>query len=412
MHVVLTVVHGPRTGVRARLPQKSAITVGRSKTTDFHILDTSMSRVHAVIAQDAEGWYVEDQGSRNGTFLGEERVSKARIRPGDTIVFGGTSAIRFDLEEEDARGSSVQQPLPDCTACGKRIPSAAEVARSPDGRPFHLACRNLEHLIGTELGEFRITETAPRLGEAFCFRAQQPSLHRAVLLEVYDPPLTAMPGFRAALLAEVRRVSQLLHPGILQIYAFAEARGMTFIVMEHFTGERLSEVLEQRRFVRIRGAVRVAEHLLEAMRYAVAEKSALPWLAPGRVLVSGEQEAKVKLLVTPRPGVRRLPSPAEAPYVAPEVLLTGETPGGTEASLVYSVGAILYHTMAGIPPFEGDSPQAVARRAQSESPPALRRINLKVSPALARAVEQAIDRDPGKRHASLAEFLAKLRESA
>jgi len=257
-----------------------------------------------------------------------------------------------------------------------------------------------------------VDATAPRLGEAFCFRAHQPSLHRTVLLEVYDPPQTAIPGFRAALLEQVRRVSNLLHPGILRIYAFDEARGMTFIVMEDFAGERLVQVLEERRFARIRGAVHVAENLLDAMVHALGHGTALPWLGPGRVLVSEDHAAKVKLLVTPRPGVRLLPSAAEAPYVAPEVLLVGESAAGPESSLVYSIGALLYHMLAGIPPFEGDTPQAVARRAQSESPPALRRINLKVSPALARTVEKAIDRDPAGRHASLAEFLARIRESA
>ena len=331
MHVVLTVVNGPRTGVRARIPEKSAITIGRSKTTDFHILDTAMSRVHAVIARDADGWYVEDQGSRNGTYLGDERVKRAKLRPGVTISFGGTSALRFDLEEDDAASAVFEAP--DCTACGRKVTNPGEIARNPDGRPFHLACRNLDHLVGSELGEYRLDAPAPRLGEAFCFRAHQPSLHRSVLLEVYDPPLTALPGFRAALLEEVRRISKLLHPGILRIYAFDEARGMTFIVMEDFAGERLAQVLEQRRFSRIRGAVRVAENLLDAMVHALGHGTALPWLGPGRVLVSEDHAAKVKLLVTPRPGVRLLPSAAEAPYVAPEVLLVGESAAGPESSL-------------------------------------------------------------------------------
>ena len=68
--------------------------------------------------------------------------------------------------------------------------------------------------------------------------------------------------------------------------------------------------------------------------------------------------------------------------------------------------------LAGIPPFEGDSAQEVLRRAQRESPPALRRINLKVSPALAKLVEGALERDPGLRPQTLEEFLERLKQAA
>ena len=97
--------------------------------------------------------------------------------------------------------------------------------------------------------------------------------------------------------------------------------------------------------------------------------------------------------------------------MAPEVL-AGASKGQDASAVVYSIGAILYHMLAGIPPFEGGSTEEVARRAQKDSPPALRRINLKVSPALAQVVESAIDRRPAARPPSIAEFLAALKKAA
>jgi pSer/pThr/pTyr-binding forkhead associated (FHA) protein len=410
MHVVLTVVSGPRTGVKLRLRDKTAITIGRSKTTDFHVLDGSMSRVHTVVAFDGEGWYVEDQKSRNGTWLDGRRVERETIKSGDVFLLGKETAVRFELEDaaDDQRVSSASYGvIPTCSQCGQQVESPAELVRTPDGRPFHLGCRNLDHLIGTELGEFKITEVLPSLGEGFFFRAHQPSLNRNVMLEIFDHPLTSLPGYRQQLLDQVRSGSRFLHPNILQIFAFDEARGMAFVVMEFFAGERLSAVLEQRRFVRIRGAVQVATQLLEALRYAREQGGDKPSITTDFVLVSPEHEVKVKLFEDPKVGARRPLTAREASYIAPEVL--NESSEGSDRTLVYSVGAILYHMLAGIPPFEGDSAVEVARRAQSESPPALRRINLKVSPALATVVEQAIDRDPARRPALLEDFLARLK---
>ncbi|MCE9638082.1 MAG: FHA domain-containing protein [Planctomycetes bacterium] len=410
MNVVLTVMTGPRAGVRMRFTDKAAITIGRSKTTDFHVLDGTMSRVHAVVAHGPGGWYVEDQKSRNGVWIHDRQVKRELIDSGTVFNLGHETSIRFEVEDELRTSSASFSVLPACSVCGRPIESVTDLVRSPDGRPTHLACRTLDHLIGTELGEFRVSERAPSLGAAFFFRAHQPTLNRMVLLEVYDLPLTSQPGFRTRLLEEVRSASRFVHPNILQIYAFDEARGISFVAMEHFRGERLAQVLEQRRFVKIRGALQVAAGIAEALRYVGTHGVTPSWVSTAQVLVSEDHDAKVKLFEDPTPGGEREPTAREAPYAAPEVLAKS-SPGG-EPALVYSVGAILYHMLAGIPPFEGDSVAEVLRRAQRESPPALRRINMKVSPALATLVDDALARDPALRPATLDLFLDRLKQAA
>jgi hypothetical protein len=410
MHVLLTVVSGPRAGVKARFAGRTAITVGRSKTTDFHVLDGTMSRVHAVVAFDGSDWYIEDQKSRNGVFVDGQKVERARIESGTVFALGMETSVRFELEG-DSIGTSSSYPVSlQCAACGANIEAQGDMVRSPEGRPYHLACRTLDHLIGTDLGEFRVAERSEPFGSGFFFRAHQPSLNRMVMLEVFDPPLTSRPGFRQGLLEEARRASRFLHPNILQIYAYHEARGMCFVVIEHFRGERLARVLEQRRFVKIRGAIQVATSIAEALRFAAAHDVRPAWMSPEMALASEDHDVKVKLFEEPRTGAPRVPAPREAPYVAPEVL--AQTSAGDESSLVYSVGAILYHMLAGIPPFEGKTAQDVLRRAQREAPPALRRVNMKVSPALGRVVDEALDRDRAKRPATLEAFVERLRQAA
>lgn len=411
MDVHLTVVDGPRKGLEYRAHGKTAITLGRSKTTDFHILDLAMSRVHAVVAKGADGWYVADQKSRNGVWNGEERVERIRLTPGMTFRLGKTTAVRFDLSEDERPASQMSISVSlNCVRCSLPITSSSELVRGPDGRPYHLPCRDLEHLVGTEIGGFKVTEALPPHGGAFFFRAHQPTLNRTVVLEVFDPPLTARPGFRDSLLEEVRRASRFLHPNVLQIYDYGESRGMSFVVMERFGGEPLSKVLEERRFVKIREAVSVALQLAEALEYAREQGSLAPWIGCSVVYVSNEHEAKVKLFREPALVAQGIHG-ADAAYVAPEVL-AGTTKGQDPSSIVYSIGAILYHMLAGIAPFEGDTTAEITRRAQLDSPPALRRINLKVSPALAQVVESAIDRRPEGRPQSIRDLITALKKAA
>ncbi len=409
MGVVLEVLEGPRAGLEYRAEERTTVTIGRSKTCDFHVLDTSMSRVHAIVACDEEGWYVEDAKSRNGVWLGEQRVVRHRLQDGDVFRVGTSTTIRFRASEGAVRPRTGEVVVAlRCARCQGEV-AESDLVRSASGRPLHLACRDLDHLVGTELGEFRIAERIAPLGQGFYFRAHQPALSRSVVLAVFDAPLIAQPGYREALLAEVRRASRFVHPHVLQILDFGESRGMCHVVMEHFAGRPVAEVLTERRFVRIRGAVQVAAGAIQALRHIVTLAEPPRWLAPSRLLVSEEHESKLWLFEDPD---RRdsLPTAAEAPYVAPEI--SGE-PGarGSEPALVYSAAALLYHMLAGIPPFEGDTAAEVARRSRVERPPALRRINLKVSPALAGAVESGLHREPGERPGTLAMFERQLQRS-
>ena len=400
MTVLLKVVGGPRRGLEHRSVERAAITIGRSKANDFHVLEDTLSRMHAIVGHDEDGWYVEDRESSHGVWVNDERVSRARLHDGALFRLGASTVVRFSLTDEDELFATGEiEVAPRCRACGERI-DVADLFRGGGGKPFHLACRNLNHLAGEELGEFRIVEPVPSLGEGFMFRAHQPALSRPVTLAVFDPPLIARPGYRDAVLdAFARTQPAAVIPHVLQILDFGEARGLCYVVMERFAGRRLSRILEERRFVKIREAAQVAVRTLDAVHYVQEQGGFRAWVSPSRVLVSEEHD--VKLFLFEDPGrTSQEPDAADAAYVAPEPV-DGADRSATESALVYSVASLLYHMLAGIPPFEGATPEEVARRARLGRPPALRRINLKVSPALATAVESGIARDPGERPATL-----------
>ncbi|MYM20561.1 FHA domain-containing protein [Brevibacterium sp. 5221] len=72
----LVVVSGPRTGEVVALGT-GAVTIGRAEDNVLVIDDDFASGHHARIFPQGGIWYVEDAGSTNGTFLGDERVRGA-----------------------------------------------------------------------------------------------------------------------------------------------------------------------------------------------------------------------------------------------------------------------------------------------------------------------------------------------
>ena len=82
-----------------RLVPGRTVTIGRSPTNQIVIKEDQASRKHAEIFQTGGKWTVRDLNSRNGTAVGDDRVSGDRaLLPGDVIWIAGTQlAFVHDL---------------------------------------------------------------------------------------------------------------------------------------------------------------------------------------------------------------------------------------------------------------------------------------------------------------------------
>src|SRR5215475_1393574 len=71
----------------------SPFSVGRKMEKDLVIADPRVSRDHAVIVSENGQFFVEDQGSKHGTFVNGERVQRKVLERNDRLEFGARDTI-------------------------------------------------------------------------------------------------------------------------------------------------------------------------------------------------------------------------------------------------------------------------------------------------------------------------------
>ncbi len=75
----------------------SRVVIGRSRDADIVLQDPNISRRHAELRRDEQGWQIVDLGSTNGIKVNGRRVDHQPLSPGDEITIGVTD-LTFELD--------------------------------------------------------------------------------------------------------------------------------------------------------------------------------------------------------------------------------------------------------------------------------------------------------------------------
>ncbi len=76
-------------------------TIGRQADNHLCLANSQVSRKHAVIREDEEGFFIQDLGSRHGTFVNDVRKDTARLHSGDRIQLGASGITLLFVTQQD-----------------------------------------------------------------------------------------------------------------------------------------------------------------------------------------------------------------------------------------------------------------------------------------------------------------------
>jgi serine/threonine protein kinase len=193
--------------------------------------------------------------------------------------------------------------------------------------------------------------------------------------------------------------------GVVHTSGFT-ASGEPYIVMELLSGGSLADRIAKGP-IPVAQVVNVGAAMAEALHHAHAEGVLHLDLKPENILFDERGVPKLvdfgiaKLADDERFTATIRATPA---YAAPEVL---EGNPATHAADIYSLAVTLYTSLMGVAPFAGDSMLTVLRRIAVEPVPVVDRADVPI--ALRELLRRAMDKEPGGRPATMADFARELR---
>jgi adenylate cyclase len=123
------VVYTDRFGVFRETPIAARLSIGRHPSQDIQLVDTVVSKAHATIDVRTDGTWVEDSGSRNGTFLNGRQISTPeKLSNGDQIQIGST-VLTFQADKVPTMPTATRVKIVDSgleSAISHRVSGAAQ----------------------------------------------------------------------------------------------------------------------------------------------------------------------------------------------------------------------------------------------------------------------------------------------
>jgi serine phosphatase RsbU (regulator of sigma subunit) len=106
---------------------RTPFTVGRKVDKDLVIADPRVSRDHAQIMQEGQEFFIEDLGSKHGTFLNGERIQRQKLERGDRLEFGARDSAYVLFNPAHATSNTAREFLSQISVIGGIKPDTTEL---------------------------------------------------------------------------------------------------------------------------------------------------------------------------------------------------------------------------------------------------------------------------------------------
>jgi serine/threonine-protein kinase len=261
-------------------------------------------------------------------------------------------------------------------------------------------------------GKYRLERELASGGMGAVWVARHLQLDAPVALKFMSPALPDSAAARARFAREARAAARLRGPHVVQVLDHGVDGDIPYIVMELLEGEHLGERLKRERRLSLCATADIATQVGKALGRAHRAGIVHRDLKPANVFLGQlDDEVIVKLLDF---GIHKVIGPRDAETTGSDVLMgspqymSPEQARGSKnvdhRADLWSLGAILYRALTGVPAFDGVSAVDVIVQICTSAVPVASRAAPDLPPDLDAFFFRALARDPDRRFASALEM--------
>lgn len=254
------------------------------------------------------------------------------------------------------------------------------------------------------LGHYELLSFLGRGGTGRVFKAKDTRDNSIVAIKVLSPQYLADEQRLLRFYVEAKAAASLEHPNLVKIREVGDINNYHYMVMDYVDGIELSELVEEKPLAPIT-ASRIIMVIARTMDYVHRQGILHRDLKPSNIMI----DTGGQLYITDF-GVAKLQSGPSSVTTTGMLLGTPgymppEQVGGKSDSLgptcdVYSLGAVLYELLTGVPPFQGDSPYDTLRKVINNPPRSPRAHQPNIPKALETICLKCLEKEPKHRYPS------------
>ncbi|MES2570575.1 MAG: serine/threonine-protein kinase, partial [Verrucomicrobiota bacterium] len=214
----------------------------------------------------------------------------------------------------------------------------------------------MEMTVKRSFNHFEAQEILGAGGMGTVYRALDPNLNRTVAIKLLRREYSNDHEFVSQFQREAEVTASINHPHVVKVYSAGSDHGMLYIAMELVDKGSLDELMTRQGNIEEAQALDVGIQIAHGLNAALQRGLIHRDIKPGNILFSNSHNAKIVDF-----GLAALMDEAGTVggeiwgtpyYVAPEKL---DNKPEDARSDIYSLGATLFHAIAGRPPFEADT---------------------------------------------------------
>ena len=258
---------------------------------------------------------------------------------------------------------------------------------------------------------YEILEVIGTGGMAVVYKARCHRLNRLVAIKILKDDYLEDEEFRRRFHSESQAVAMLSHPNIVSIYDVSSSVTADYIVMELIDGITLKQYMEKKGVLNWKETLHFAIQISKALEHAHSRGIVHRDIKPHNVMVLKNGAVKVTDF-----GIARMMSKGNTltkealgsvHYISPEQAKGGRVDSRSD---IYSLGTVMYEMMSGRPPYDGESPVAVAIQHINGGAVMPSTLNPNIPGGLEQIIMKAMAHEPAQRYASATQMLADLDE--